>query len=547
MYVDTAKSKQNGKVYQRHLLRSSYRENGKVKHRTLANLSHCSDEEIKAIKLALRHKGDLSVLGVATKVSTTQGMRVGAVCALNAIAQRLGLSNVFGSTRQGKLALWQVMARLLEQGSRLSSVRLAESHAVCDLLGVGPFHEDHLYSNLSWLAEHQEEFEKKLFRRRYGENVPTLFLYDVTSSYLEGVQNILAALGYNRDKKRGKKQIVIGLLTGPDGFPVAVRVFEGNTQDTQTVEQQVRLLAQQFGIKKVTLVGDRGMLKGPQLELLEQTEGFSYITAISKPQIRTLLEKGVFQLDLFSEKLAEVEADSVRYILRRNPVRAKEIEQNRQEKLAQIRHKLEEQNEYLREHPKALAKVAKRKVLEKVEKYGLSRWISISYRQRKLFLEEDEETHQEEAKLDGCYVLKTDLAQQESSTELIHQRYKSLAQVERAFRCFKQGHLEIRPIFVRRDQTTRGHVFVVMLAYMLERELEQSWGTLDTTVAEGLDELGSLRSVEIEIGGTQLHQIPAATGLAKQLLDNAQINLPQILPRRKWHVATRKSIAKTEK
>ena len=208
MYVDTSHSK----TYTRYLLRDSFRENGKVKHRTIANLSSCSEEEIAAIKLALKYKGDLAHLVNVKAIETKEGMRVGAVFSLKVIADRIGLTAALGNDEPARLALWQVLARLMDQGSRLSAVRLAESHAACDILGLDSFNEDHLYGNLAWLSERQEAIEKRLFRQRYGNTPPQLFLYDVTSSYLEGVENILSAFGYNRDGKKGKKQLVIGLL-----------------------------------------------------------------------------------------------------------------------------------------------------------------------------------------------------------------------------------------------------------------------------------------------------------------------------------------------
>jgi hypothetical protein len=223
MYVDTSHSK----GHTRYLLRDSFREDGKVRHRTIANLSPCSPEEIAAIKLALKYKADLGHLVNVKEIGTTEGMRVGAVFSLKVIADRIGLTRALGNDRQGKLALWQVQARLMGQGSRMRAVRLAESHAACDVLGLEAFNEDHLYGNLTWLAERQEIVEKRLFRRRYGSVPPQLFLYDVTSSYLEGVKNILAAFGYNRDGKEGKMQLVIGLLTDTEGAPVGCGCLTG--------------------------------------------------------------------------------------------------------------------------------------------------------------------------------------------------------------------------------------------------------------------------------------------------------------------------------
>ena len=390
MYIDTSYSKQHGKIYVRYLLRDSYRENGKVKHRTIANLSHCTEEEIAAFKLALKHKGNLTNLISVEEIVAKQGMRIGAILCLKAIAERIGLAGVLGHHQQGKLALWQVMARFIDQGSRLRAVRLAESHAVCDVLGLEGFNEDHLYSNLAWLSEQQEVIEKRLFRLHYGEATPQLFLYDVTSSYLEGIENEIGDFGYNRDKKRGKMQLVIGLLTGPDGTPVAERVFNGNTSDTQTVAEQVRILAGAFGVEKVTLVGDRGMLKQAQVELLNK-ESFHYITAITKPQIKAMLREGVFQMELFDEKVGEVESKGVRYILRRNPQRAKEIERHRQDKLIEVSKLLGKKNLYLAEHTRAREEVARREVAGKVSRLKIGEWVRVIAGERILELLIDEE------------------------------------------------------------------------------------------------------------------------------------------------------------
>ena len=537
MYVDTSQRK----TYTRYLLRDSFREDGKVRHRTIASLSSCSQEEIAAIKLALKHKGDLAHLVSVKEVKAREGIRIGAVYSLKVIADRIGLTRALGNDRQGKLALWQAQARLMDQRSRLRAVRLAESHAACDVLGLQAFNEDHLYGNLAWLAERQEIIEKRLFQHRYGSAPPQLFLYDVTSSYLEGVKNILAAFGYNRDGKEGKMQLVIGLLTGPEGAPVAVRVFAGNTPDKKTVPEQIRILAKSFAVKDVTLVGDRGMLKQTQIDLLNR-EQFHYITAITKPQIEKLLREGVFQMGLFEEKLAEVAVGGVRYILRRNPERARELASNREAKLARVRTLLSEKNLYLAGHPRARVAVAGRDIQGKIEQLKIEDWARVESRESILELVINDVALKEAAKLDGCYVIKTDLLAEMATAATIHERYKDLAEVERAFRTFKSGHLEVRPSFVRTEASTRGHVFVVMLAYLMERELEQYWRGLDTTVAEGIDELGSLRGIELAIGQATCQTVPEPTGLTKQLLNAADITLPEVLPLRKVHVATRKKL-----
>ncbi|MEA3341446.1 MAG: IS1634 family transposase [Chloroflexota bacterium] len=545
MYVDSSTTARNGKYYTRYLLRTSFRENGKVKHRTIANLSDCTEAEIAAIRLALRHKDNLSILGSIKDVEAVQGKRIGAVWLLKVLAERLGIADVLGRDSQGKLALWQVMARLIGQGSRLKAVRLACSHAGCEIIGLKSLNEDDLYENLAWLAGHQEKMEKKLFYRRYPERLPVLFLYDVTSSYLEGVCNDLAAYGYNRDKKKGKMQIVVGLLTGPMGDPVAVRVFQGNTADTSTVSEQIRILAEQFGVKEVTLVGDRGMLKGPQID--ELPDSFRYLTAITKPEIRRLLTEGLLQYELFSERVCEVESEGVRYILRRNPQRAEEIRLNREGKLVALRDLTVKQTKYLAEHSRATVAAAERKVRDKAKLLKIEKWVRVVVDQRVIRAEPDEAVLAKVSLLDGCYVIKTDVSRDIANTQTIHDRYKDLAQVERAFRTIKTAHLEIRPVHVRKEASTRGHVFVVMLALLLQRELERCWLGLDITVEEGIDELSAICMQEICVGDAVCQNIPYPNERSSVLLKAADIQLPATLPSRKVHVATKKKLPRKRK
>ena len=352
MFVDSCTYKANGKTYTRHLLRESFRENGTVRHRTIANLSKASDDEIQAIKLALKNKHQLEQLGnIDQDIDVQQGLSVGAVMTLWQLAQRIGLVQALGSSQDAKRALWQVFARVIDQGSRLSAVRLATAHAACDVLGLDAFNEDDLYQNLDWLTENQARIEDQLFGSRYGQKKPELYLYDVTSSYFEGVCNELAAFGYNRDGKRGKMQVVYGLLCDAAGVPVSISAFDGNTTDTKTFGQQIHKVAQRFGGAAVTLVGDRGMIKGPQIEQLqaEKDHEFHYITAITKPQIETLLKQGLIQMELFDEQVAEVTTDDdVRYVLRRNPTRAAEMAETRQSKYAALEQLVKEQNTYQR-------------------------------------------------------------------------------------------------------------------------------------------------------------------------------------------------------
>jgi transposase len=511
-----------------------------VKHKTIANLSACSEDEIKAIKLALKHKHNLAEVGSITDIETVLGKRIGAVWTLKALADRLGISKALGPGPEGRLALGQVIARIVDQGSRLSAVRFAQRHAVCEIIEIDRLDEDILYQNLAWLAEQQGDIEKKLFKERYPDMIPTLFLYDVTSSYLEGTCNELADWGYNRDKKRGKMQIVVGLLTGPDGLPVAVRVFKGNTSDTKTVSEQVRILARAFGVKGVTLVGDRGMLKGPQIDQLP--EDFRYITAITKPQILKMLEDSVIQYELFTDKVCEVEYSGTRYVLRRNPIRAREIAISRESKRASVEKFAQDLTQYLAEHGKASIDAALKKATAKIQKMKAEKWLLAIAGQRLITIEMDEAALEDLALLDGCYVIKSDVPRDNADTETLHERYCDLENVERAFRTMKTTHLEMRPVFVRKEQSTRGHAFVVMLALLLQRELESAWSDMDITVQEGIDELAAIHVQDIKIQETTIRKIPTPNEIGKQLLEKAGIDLPSVLPVRMANVHTKKKL-----
>ena len=541
MYVDEATSQ--GK-YKRYLLRESYRENGKVKHRTIANISSCSPEEIQAIRLALRHKNNLaSLVSIDESISLHQGLSVGAVWLLHDMARQLGITEALGHSRDGKLALWQVIARVIDQGSRLSAVRLAGYHAACDILALEAFDEDDLYANLDWLCENQARIENRLFKAAAALKKPGLYLYDVTSSYLEGVCNELCAFGYNRDGKKGKRQIVIGLLCNEKGRALSIEVFAGNTCDPATMASQIRKVAERFGGGAITFVGDRGMIKSAQIEDLV-SRGFHYITAITKPQIEALLSAGTFQPALFDQELAEIEADDgVRYILRRNPLRAEEVRASRRDKLQSLRREVRKQNEYLTLHTLARVDVALRKINERRVKLKIDKWVTVSASERSLSLDMDDQALAEVQKLDGCYVLKTDLGKGLADKETVHARYKDLALVERAFRTSKTVELEMRPIHVRLATRTRGHALVVMLGYVIVQELSRRWCEINLTVEEGIKQLTTLCATELHVNGQpRCNRIPEPRESIQELLAAAEVRLPDALACKGIKVATRKKL-----
>jgi transposase len=349
--------------------------------------------------------------------------------------------------------------------------------------------------------------------------------------------------GYNRDGKKGKKQVVVGLLCDELGEPVSVEVFRGNTSDLKTFAHQIANLAGRFGCERVTMVGDRGMIKSAQTEQLKEREGFYYITALTKPQIETLIHGGVVQLSWFDEKICEVESDGVRYVLRRNPQRAEDLKRSRQDKHSSVSRLLGKKNCYLAEHRRAKTEVAQREVASKIVRLKLEGWLKVVAAGRELRLEEDSQALAEAARLDGCYVVKSNLPQQYADAQTVHDRYKDLALIEQVFRTSKTVLLEMRPWFVPTEKNTRGHALVVMLAYLIARYLRQAWEDLDLTVQEGLDQLTTLCATQILVQGeARCNQIPIPRDLSQKLLRAADIHLPEALPYLGAHVVTRKKL-----
>jgi hypothetical protein len=546
----------NGKSYRTAYLRQSVRVGREVRPRIVANLSHGSEEELDAIEWALAHKHDWrgakEALGRGAEASgpveLKEGPPVGAVWTVAEVARRRGIEAALGEDFQGKLALWQVVARVLDQGSRLSAVRLAQLHAAGDVLGLKRgFDENDLYANLHWLAEHQEAIEDRLFAQRGPSGRPQMFLYDVTSTYLEGQKNAFGDWGYNRDKKKGKKQIVVGLLCDETGEPLSTEVFRGNTRDPATFASQVRKAAERFGCERVTFVGDRGMIKSGQIAQLAKA-GFHFITALTKPQIQTLLKRGVLQMDLFDDEVVEVWEGKARYVLRRNSARADELAASREDKRRCVQQLADAQNAYLRDHPRAWVSTAENKVRAKIKTLRVDAWLGLRVDDRTLHVESHENALETVSRLDGCYVIHTDLPSDAADKDLVHERYKDLAEVEQGFRACKTVHLEMRPVHVRRADSTRGHTLVVMLAYMIRRRLARAWASHNLTVEEGLEHLKTLCSMELTTpGGVPCLRIPTPRDASRHLLDALAVTLPTALAHRALRVVTRKRLPESRR
>jgi hypothetical protein len=480
MHVVTNRVRHGEREYTSTLLRRSYREGGKVKKETLANLSRLPPELIELIRGALR--GQRYVAAEAA-FEIERSLPAGHVAAALAMARRLGLARLLDRTpsRERDLCLALICQRALAPASKLATARLLDQSTLASELGVAGADEDDLYGALDWLGARQQRIEARLARHHLNDG--ELVLYDVSSSYFEGRSCSLARLGYSRDGRRGSPQIIYGLLCDKPGRPIAVEVFSGELHDDKTLPSQVAKLKERFGLASVVVVSDRGMVTKANLELLRETDGAGWITALKAPQIKRLVAQGALQLSLFDQhNLAEISAPEdypgERLVVCRNPLVAAERARKREELLQATERGLDEiatrvEHGTLRgaaEIGLAVGPAAKRYRMRKHLELRISD-TSFSFA-RKL------EQIAAEAALDGIYVLRTSLAADELPTVEVVRSYKQLEQVERAFRTFKGAELEIRPIHHRLDHRVRAHIFLCMLAYYLTWHLKAAWAPL---------------------------------------------------------------------
>ena len=532
MYLQEHKRKKGTRIYKTVYLAESFRQDGKVKKRYIANLSDCPDTIITAIRNELKHPGAFSGSNL-NSLRFEQGKSFGGLFVVQQICKRLGICIALGKDiRQSGLALFQLAARILCQRSRLySAIEWAPLTAIEEVLHLDAFNEDSLYANLDWLSKNQEKIENRLFHFRHQDvGSKTIYLYDVTSSYFEGTQNELASWGYNRDGKKGKMQIVIGLLCDQDGYPISVQVFKGNTQDTQTVNDQLAKLRTNFGIEHVVMVGDRGMIKSASIDEMIKLK-WHYITAITKPQIEQLIRQNIIQLALFDEKLIEVkQVDDIRYILRRNPARAAEIAKTRSEKIEKIKSFAQIKNDYLQTHTKASLPVALEKIKAKANRLKISEALEITSDERSIIITALDDKLTEMALLDGCYVLKSNVPKSVADKTELHDRYKDLAMVEHAFRTMKQSFEEIQPIYVRKEKRTRGHVLVCMLSYMVIKYIWNECRDLGITQAALFENLSNIHYLQYQMENTSIKRLPdSLNDIQTKILNQLKIKLPTYL------------------
>jgi transposase len=468
------------------LLQESYREGGKVKKRTLANLSKLPPAAIEALR---------RVLAGETLVSTEEHFDIerslphGSVAAAVGMIRRLKLDHGIASRRSPErdrvVAL--VAGRVLDPTSRLALSRMLDPETATSTLGevleVEGVTADQLYEAMDWLRQRKERIEAKLAERHLGEG--TLLLYDVTSTYFEGRTCPLAKLGHNRDDKKDKLQIVVGLLCAEGGCPVGVEVYPGNTADPTTLATQIFKVRERWGLKHVVWVGDRGLLTDARIrEELRPVEGLEWITALRAPAIGALVESEVLQLSLFDERdlfeFSSPDYPDERLVACKNPLLAEERARKREALLEATERELEKVALATRREKRRLVgqdKIGVR-VGRVLGKYKVGKHFELEITDDGFSYRRNEERIRDEARLDGVYVIRTSVGAADMEAEAVVRSYKELSDVERAFRNLKTSHLEVRPIHHRLPERVEAHVFVCMLAYYVVWHMRRSLAPL---------------------------------------------------------------------
>ena len=472
----------NRKARPSFLLRETYREDGKVKNRTLANLSKLPADRIAILRAALR--GDPLVPAGDHGFEIRRSLPHGHVLAALTTARRIGLDDLLprrAPQRRRDLALALIIARLLDPAAKLATARMLDtetaSHSLGETLGLGRVTAREIYATLDWLGSEQAFIENQLARRHLKNG--TLVLYDVTSTYLEGRCCPLPRHGYSRDSRGDRAQLVIGLLCAADGCPVAVEVFEGNTADPATVAAQITKLKQRFRLRHVVMVGDRGMLTSARIEQTLRPAGLDWITALRGPAIRQLAEAGTLQFSLFDTRdMAEITSPDYpgeRLVVCKNPLLAEERRRKRDELLALTEADLRKiEARVMREkNPLWGAAEIGQAVGAVLGKRKMAKHFELSITDTAFGFTRKADAIAEEARFDGFYVLRTSLPAEQITTAGTVRAYKSLAQVERAFRSIKTVDLALRPVFHWTPPRVRAHVLLCMLAYYLEWHMRQ--------------------------------------------------------------------------
>jgi hypothetical protein len=461
------------------LLRESYRDGKTVRKRTLANLSALPMDQVEAIRRVL--KGE-KLVNIDELFQTVSSKSHGHVRAVLLAMEKLGFDKLLASrpARERSIALASIAWRIIKPDSKLATQRAWKDTTLPSQLGIEGADEDDLYAAMDWLLARQDRIEKKLAARHLTEG--GLVLYDLSSSTFEGSKCPLARLGHNRDGKKGKLQVNYGLLTDPRGCPVSVSVFDGNTGDPKTLLPQVEKVRERFGVGEVVLVGDRGMISQKQIDALRKMDGAAWITALKTGAIRDLVEGGSIQLGLFDERnLFEIEHPDYpgeRLVACRNPELAKLRAHKRESLLAATVKELDKVRGMAGRGKLKTAAAIGVRTGKVVNRYKVAKHFVLDIRDGGFDFQIDEENVAAEAALDGIYVVRTSVPRERMSTDDAVRSYKSLSQVERAFRSLKTVDLKVRPIHHHDEDRVRAHIFLCMLAYYVEWHMLEAWRPL---------------------------------------------------------------------
>ena len=477
MYIETVPNRNSPPAI---LLREGWREGQKTRKRTLANLSAWPQPQIETLRRLLRGE---TLVSPKDLLNTSHTSPHGHVEAILAMIRRLDLDTLISSQRchERDLVVAMIVQRLISPSSKLATTREWCTTTLAEELGVQEASEDDLYAAMDWLLERQERIEKKLAARHLGEG--SLVLYDVTSSSYEGCTCPLVQFGHNRDEDK-LPIIVYGVMSDEAGRPVAVQVYAGNTGDPSTVSDQVEKLRQRFGLERVVLVGDRGMLTPPQINKLRQHPGMGWITALTSGAIRELVQKGSLQLSLLDEQnLAEISSPDYpgeRLVVCHNPLLEEERGRKRQALLEATEKSLTKISKEVARRKKTPLKAAEigLKVGKVLGHYKVGKHFECRIGEGSFQWSRRQDSIAQEEKLDGIYVLRTSEPAARLSAEDTVRSYKSLAEVERAFRCLKGIDLLVRPIRHRTQERVPAHIFLCLLAYYVEWHLRRAWAPL---------------------------------------------------------------------
>jgi hypothetical protein len=488
MYIETVPNRNSPPAV---LLRESYREGGRTRKRTLANLTRWPPELIEGLRTLLKG-GSAVEPGRAGQLTLLRALPHGHVAAVLGMARKLDLPRLLlgrggqAATRSRDLALAMIVNRLVAPGSKLATVRaLAPATATSSLgpvLELGSVAEREIYRALDWLGRQQERIERALARRHLTDG--TLVLYDISSSYLEGRKCALARFGYSRDRRPDRRQIVYGLLCDREGRPIAIEVFDGDAADPATLAAQVDRLKRRFGLSRVALVGDRGMITAARIREDLQPAGLDWITSLRAPQIQALVEGGPLQLSLFDERdLAEISAPDYpgeRLIVCKNTLLAAERARKREDLLAATERGLSRIAAATRRRQGALRGEAAigMAVGAVTDRHKMAKHFDLRITDDSFTYRRQPESIAAEARLDGLYVVRTSLPAHAMSAEHAVRSYKALARIERAFRALKSIDLAIRPVHHWIEPRVRAHVFLCMLAYYVEWHLRRAWAPI---------------------------------------------------------------------